>query len=175
MWDVVTKKGLNTRPKPALGLVFSASAADSGAPAKTLDIPYPRFRVKWTYDVGTGRAKRDMGGAAHIDKATGEQLTAANVVVLAAPNVKTLILEHGTTLVGQGQSCLNCSIEIQLWGEGPAKVFRDGKVYEGKWVRPGRRDPFRIVDIRTGKDIPLKPGNSWWQIVPTEMKVMVTP
>ncbi len=174
MWDVVTKKGLNTRPKPALGLVFSVSAADGGSPAKTLDIPYPRFRVKWTYDAGTGRSKRDMGGAAHIDKATGEQLTAANVVVLAAPNVKTLILEHGTTMDGQGQSCSNCSVEIQLWGEGPAKVFRDGKVFEGKWVRPGRHDPFRIVDV-AGKDVPLKPGNSWWQIVPTAMKVTVAP
>ncbi len=174
MWNVVTKKGLNTRPKPALSLVFSSSAPDGGTSANSLGIPYPRFRVKWTYDGGTGRAQRDMGGAAHIDKSTGEQLTAANVVVLAAPNVKTLILEHGTTMAGQGQSCSNCSIEIQLWGEGPAKVFRDGKVYEGKWVRPGRLDPFRIVDA-AGKDIPLKPGNSWWQVVPTDMKVTVTP
>jgi hypothetical protein len=115
-----------------------------------------------------------MGGAAHVDKATGEQLSAADVVILTAPHVKTLILEHGTTMEGEGQACRNCSIEIQIWGEGPAKVLRDGQVYEGKWLRPARRAPFRIVDA-AGKDIPLKPGNSWWQVIPTDMKLTVTP
>ena len=55
-----------------------------------------------------------------------------------------------------------------------AKVLRDGKVYEGKWIRSGRREPFRIVD-GAGKDIPLKPGNSWWQVVPPDLKWVVAP
>ena len=46
------------------------------------------------------------------------------------------------------------------------KILRDGKVYEGKWVRADRHAPFKFVDAQ-GKDIPLKPGNSWWQIVPS--------
>jgi len=172
--EVVAKKGLNARPTPSAGWVFSQSAPDGGSTASSVYIPYPLYKVKWTYDPATGRWKREMGGTPHVDRVTGQQLSAADVVVLAAPHVKTLILENHTVMEGQGQACLNCSIEIQLWGEGPAKVFRDGKVYEGKWIRPARRAPFRIVDA-AGKDIPLKPGNSWWQVVPTEMKLTVTP
>lgn len=172
--EVVAKKGLSQRPQPAAGWVFAATAPPGGAAAGNVALPYPRFAVKWSYDGAAGRYTRDMGGAAHVDKVTGEQLSAANVVILVAPHVKTLILEHGTTMEGEGQACRNCSIEIQLWGEGPAKVLRDGQVYEGKWLRPARRAAFRIVDA-AGKDIPLKPGNSWWQVIPTDMKVTVTP
>jgi len=172
--EVVAKKGLNQRPQPAAGWVFAPVAPPAGATASSVTIPYPRFQVKWTYDAASGRWKREMGGAAHVDKATGELLSAADVVILTAPHVKTLILEHGTAMEGQGQACRNCSIEIQLWGEGPAKVLRDGKVYEGKWIRSGRREPFRIVD-GAGKDIPLKPGNSWWQVVPPDLKLTVVP
>lgn len=172
--EVVARKGLNQRPQPAAGWVFAVSPPPGGAPASSVALPYPRFAVKWTYDAASGRYKREMGGAAHVDKVTGEQLSAADVVILTAPHVKTLILEHGTTMEGEGQACRNCSIEIQIWGEGPAKVLRDGQVYEGKWLRPARRAPFRIVDA-VGKDIPLKPGNSWWQVIPTDLKLTVAP
>ena len=68
-----------------------------------------------------------------------------------ANHVKTLIPEQGTALT-QGD-CNNASVQIQLWGEGPAKIFRDGKVYEVKWLRPDRHAPFRFVDAQ-GQDIP---------------------
>ena len=100
----------------------------------------------------------------------GTQLSAANVVVLTSNVVQTLIPEQGTQLT-QGP-CSNASIEIQLWGSGPVRVFRDGKVYEGRWVRSGRDAPFRFVDAE-GKDLPLKPGNSWWQIVSPDLPVTV--
>jgi len=172
--EVIARRGLNQRPQPAAGWVFAPVAPQGGATASSILIPYPRFQVRWTYDSATGRWKREMGGKSHIDKTTGEQLSAANVVVLMAPHVKTLILEHGTVMEGQGQACRNCSVEIQLWGEGPAKVLRDGKIYEGKWIRPERHAPFRIVDA-TGQNIPLKPGNSWWQVTPPDMQLTVTP
>lgn len=172
--EVVAKKGLNRRPQPAAGWVFSSAAPAGGAAANSVLLPYPRFRVKWTYDAAGGRWKREMGGTPHIDKVTGEQLTAANVVIFTAPHVKTLILEHGTQMQGEGQACQNCSIEIQFWGEGPVRVLRDGKVYEGKWLRPERHAPLRLVDA-AGHDIPLKPGNSWWQFIPTDMKLTIAP
>lgn len=174
LWGVIAQKGINTRPEPAAGWVFANTAAPGGAPASSINIPYPRFQVQWIYDPATGRWKRNLGGAAHVDQVTGEQLSAATVVILVAPHVKTLILEHGDVMDGQGQSCSNCSVEIQLWGEGLAKVLRDGKVYEGKWLRPDRRAPFRIVDA-AGKDIPLKPGNSWWQVAATGMPLTIKP
>jgi hypothetical protein len=175
-WKVVAQKGWNTTPDPAAAWVFSDAAPATGAPASRADFTYtkmyPHLKIGWAYDAESGRWRRSIGGKPAIDKADGQQLTAANVVILGANHVQTLIPEQGTKLT-QGP-CSNASIEVQLWGEGPAKILRDGQVYEGKWVRPDRHAPFRFVDAQ-GKDIPLKPGNSWWQIVPMDVKVNVAP
>lgn len=175
-WNYAAQRGWNTTPNPSAAWVFSESAPPGGASASRLAIPIPTFYAQlkptWTYDAASGRWLRFIGGKPHIDKADGKQLSAANVVVLGANHVKTLIPEQGTKLT-EGQ-CNNASVQIQLWGEGPAKIFREGKVFEGKWVRPDRHSPFRFVDAN-GQDIPLKPGNSWWQIVPTDLQVTVTP
>ena len=173
-WKVAAQKGWNTTPNPSAAWVFSETAPATGAPASRVDFTYtkmyPHLKIGWAYDAESGRWRRSIGGKPAIDKADGQQLTAANVVILGANHVQTLIPEQGTKLT-QGP-CSNASIEVQLWGEGPAKILRDGKVYEGKWVRADRHSPFRFVDA-AGQDIPLKPGNSWWQIVPMDVKVTV--
>jgi len=174
LWATITGRGWNQTPKPSAAWVFSADAPAGGAPAHRVDLPYPRFRIAWIYDNATGRWQRWSGGQPHIDKADGQQISAADVVVLGANHVVTLIVEDGTERRISNGTCINCSVEIQLWGEGPLKVLRDGRVYEGKWLRSDRHAPFRFVDA-AGNDIPLKPGNSWWQVVPLDMDVTVTP
>jgi hypothetical protein len=171
LWATATKRGWNQAPNPTAAWAFSEAAPPGGKSVSRLDVPYPEFRVAWVYDAASGLWQRWLGGKAHVDKTDGQQLTADNVVVLTANHVPTLIPEHGTTLTDG--ACSNRSIEIQLWGEGPVRILRDGKVYEGKWVRPDRHAPFRFLDA-SGKDIPLKPGNSWWQIVPTDLGVKVS-
>ena len=174
-WKWVAQRGWNTVPEPSAGWVFSEAAPAGGAAANGLSFTYtklyPHLKIGWAYDAGSGRWLRSIGGQPAIDKADGQQLTAANVVVLTANHVQTLIPEQGTQLT-QGP-CSNASIEIQLWGQGPAKILRDGQVYEGKWLRGDRHAPFRFVDAK-GQDIPLKPGNSWWQVVPTDVPLTVT-
>jgi hypothetical protein len=171
LWQTLTKRGWNKPPEPTAAWAFSADAPPGGQPVTRLDVPYPEFKVAWVYNAASGLWQRWLGGKEHVDKVDNKQLTANNVVVLTANHVPTLIPEHGTTLTNG--ACSNRSIEIQLWGEGPVKILRDGKVYEGKWVRPDRHAPFRFLDAN-GKDIPLKPGNSWWQIVPTDMAVKLS-
>lgn len=175
LWKVATQRGINTAPQPTAAWAFSDAAPAGGKSASRLDIPYPQLykalTVGWRYDATSGRWLRTLAGKPAIDKADGTQISAANVVVLTANTVETLIPEQGTKLV-QGGCQSNASVEIQLWGQGPVKILRDGKVYEGKWVRPDRHAPFRFVDAQ-GKNIPLKPGNSWWQIVPSGMTATV--
>lgn len=175
LWKVATQKGINTAPKPTAAWVFSEAAPAGGKTASALAIPYPQLykvlSVGWRYDAGSGRWLRTLAGKSAIDKADGKQISAANVIVIIANTVETLIPEQGTKLV-RGGCQSNASVEVQLWGAGPVKILRDGKVYEGKWVRADRHMPFKFVDAQ-GKDIPLKPGNSWWQIVPTGMAVTV--
>jgi hypothetical protein len=171
LWSTAAKRGWNkSPPDPSAAWAFAEAAPPGGKPASRLDVPYPEFKVAWVYDAASGLWQRWLGGKPHVEKTDGQQLRADNVVVLTANHVQTLIPEHGTTLTSG--PCSNRSIEIQLWGEGPVKILRDGKVYEGKWVRADRHAPFRFLDA-SGKDIPLKPGNSWWQVVPTDLKVAV--
>ena len=171
LWAYIDARGQNTPPQAPGGWVFGVNAPADAPAASAIDIPYPTFPVRWAYDNAGGKWLRWLNGQPHIDKGTGAQLTADNIVLIYATHVKTLILEHGDERMGA--SCANCSIQIQLWGEGPLKIFRDGKVYEGKWVRGGRGQPFQML-FGDGTPIPLKPGNSWWQVVPLDMAVTVT-
>jgi Protein of unknown function (DUF3048) C-terminal domain len=171
LWAVAQNKGWNKTPNPTGAWVFSAAAPAGAAPASKLDVAYPQGLVSWGYDAASGRWLRSIDGQPHKDTLDGKQLSAADVVVITANHVKTLILEYGTTEMAGGA---NRSVEVQLWGEGPVKILRDGKVYEGKWVRTKGDAPFRFVDAQ-GQDIPLKPGNSWWQVVPYDMKVTLHP
>ncbi len=175
LWKAATQRGINTAPKPSAAWTFSEAAPAGGKAASKLDIPYPQLykalTVGWRWDAASGRWVRTLAGKPAIDKADGKQISAANVIVLSTNTVETLIPEQGTKLV-RGGCQSNASVEVQLWGQGPVKILRDGKVYEGKWVRANRHAPFRFVDAQ-GKDIPLKPGNSWWQIVPSSMTATV--
>lgn len=167
LWNVAQKRGWNKAPEPKLGWVFDAAVPSGGSAATTLKIPYPTpsDRVEWRYDQAHTRWQRWQGGVMHKDAATNAQLTAANVVVLTAVHVATPILEHGTVDVG-----INRSIEIQVWGEGALTLYRDGKAYAGKWVHADRNALFTFLDSN-GQVIPLRPGNTWIEIVTPEMKV----
>lgn len=167
LWNVAQKRGWNKAPEPRLGWVFDASAPAGGSAVAKLKIPYPTpsDRVEWRYDLATNRWLRWQGNVVHKDAATNTQLTAANVVVMTAVHVATPILEHGTVDVG-----INRSIEIQVWGEGALTVYRDGKAYPGKWVRADRQAPLTFLDAN-GQVIPLRPGNTWIEVVTPEMKV----
>lgn len=142
---------------------FSANAPAGGKAAKALTVPYATGRVGWTYDAASGLWARTMQNRPHIDRANNQQLTAANVVVLYAHHQSTDIVED------RGGSR---SIEIQLWGEGAAKLFRDGKVIEGRWERPAQPNLLRFVDA-DGNVIPLKPGNTWIELVPIGFNIVI--
>ena len=86
-----------------------------------------------------------------------------NVIVIYAHHVETDILED----TGGGG---HYSIQVQLWGEGPVRIFRDGQMFDGKWVRPDRWDLMRFVD-GNGNPLPLKPGNTFIQMVPLGFEV----
>lgn len=167
LWNVAQQRGWNKRPEPTAAWAFSPAPPAGGRPVTNLKAPYPAGtdRVEWRYDAASGRWLRWQGGVAQTDASTGEQLSTANVVVLTANHVPTLILEHGT--VDRG---VNRSIEIQVWGEGPVTVYRDGQAYSGRWVRQGRHDPFVFVDA-DGQPLMLKPGNTWIEVISPDMQV----
>lgn len=118
--------------------------------------------VGWRYDSASKLWARSLSGQPFDDAETGKPITAANVLVVNAFHAITLIQEDSTG---------SKSIQIQLWGEGPLKVFRDGKMIEGVWRRPG---DVGVLELRDNNGQPIaKPGNTWIQLVPGDLEVTV--
>lgn len=158
LWQLAAEEGSNQRPH-LQGMAFHLDPPpDSTGEANTLDLRYRATRVRWEYDADTGRYRRFSDGEPHFDANTNEQVTAANVVILFAEHQFTDIVES------QFQDRVSYSIEIKLWFEGDAILFRDGQRYDGRWVRPTRED---MIGLRTDDDqlLYLKPGNTWFQVV----------
>ena len=80
-----------------------------------------------------------------------------NVVVLYANHVTTDIPED----FGNGG---HCGYEIQVWGSGPARVFRGGQMYDVTWVRFSQTDVIGLVGA-DNQIVPLAPGNTWFALV----------
>ncbi|MBN1315862.1 MAG: DUF3048 domain-containing protein [Anaerolineales bacterium] len=168
IWAWLDEKENNERPD-LTGMAFLQSPPEGGTEAKTVQIGYIAYesQVEWVYSAGTGQYLRWQGGEAHkvVD---GTQLSAANVIVVGAHHQNTDILED---TFGGG----HYSIEIQVWGEGPASLFRDGMRYEGRWSRTNRDDVLSFTDLE-GNVLPLKPGNTWFEMVPLGFdKLVVEP
>ncbi len=160
LWEEADRRGINGRPNlPAMP--FSQAPPAGGRPVSALVIPYRVEPVRWRYDPGSGRWLRWTAGQPHMDALTGRQLSAANVIVVYAHHQTTDIIEDRLG---------NRSIEIQIWGRGRAQIFRDGRMWEGQWLRLRREDMLRFVDAQ-GQPIPLKPGNTWFQMVPLDMQI----
>lgn len=158
LWELAAAEGLQEKPD-FKGLAFQADApSGSSYPANKVDIRYRATRVQWVYDAETGLYRRFADGDGHYDGNTMQQVTATNVVILYADHQYTDIIES------QFQDSVSYSIEIKLWFEGDAYVFRDGQRYDARWVRPTRED---MIGLRTrdGEILPLKPGNTWFQVV----------
>jgi hypothetical protein len=165
-------------PVPLYGFTFS-DRAPAGSPSTTITLnkaPWPSAAVvQWKYDAASGKYLRFTVGVAHMDTLynvtakwgngadcvaqggeTQTQIRATNVVVLYAKHEKTDIIEDSNNAV---------SVHIILTGQGDAQIFRDGVMIQGKWQRQSEQEFFRFVDA-SGNTIALKPGNTWFEIVP---------
>jgi hypothetical protein len=160
IWQIAEELGIN-QPQELQGLAFESATPADGKPAESIHIPFPSrdMVVDWRYDVASGKYLRWVGGEPHVDAATGEQLSATNVVVLYATHVDTDIYEDEPRRN-------HPSVQIQLWGTGPALLFRDGQAFEGLWARPKRDDMVVFRDPAGQIPIPLKPGNTWIELIP---------
>ena len=163
LWNYAKKKGWKGRPPQMWA--FSQTPPPGGKPAETIFIPYSKqySDVTYRYSPGLGKYLRWILGVKHIDALTGKQIAASNVAILYVNHVKTLIVEDALG---------SRSIEIQLWGSGKMTLCRDGKAYSGMWVRAARHSPLQFLNP-AGQPLPLKPGNTWIELVPLDMEVTI--
>ncbi|MCB0206420.1 MAG: DUF3048 C-terminal domain-containing protein, partial [Anaerolineae bacterium] len=164
----MANNGLNTgvtvRP-----FTFSDTPPAGGQPANRVVVPYPNrgfYEVEWRYDAGTGRYARFSGSQRNplIDGNNGQQVTAANVVIMD--------VQHDLTDLPE-DSVNGYSVRTYIVGkEGPATIIRDGVAIEGRWRVTDKFNGMELVDA-AGNPIPLKPGNTWFQVVPPSLDVTI--
>jgi hypothetical protein len=164
LWNLASERGLNERPDFHDMWAFSEGEPPGGAAATQLKIVYKEDLAiaEYRYDEATRTYKRFDVGEPLMDEATGEQIAPANVLVLHANHVNTDILADAHDPDNPWYA-----LSIQLWGQGPAKLLRDGQVYEGTWIRenPQQENDRLIVVDGAGKQIPFRPGATWIQLV----------
>ncbi len=160
LWELTAQDGHAQAPDLS-GMAFADDPPQNGEPATEIDIRYRATRVLWRYDETSGRYTRIADGLGHFDAETGEQISAANVVVLVVPHRLSDIEE---SRVGDAVSY---GWEILFNDRGPAILFRDGQQFAAGWVSPETTDAPMLV-TPDGAILPLKPGNTWYQVVRPE-------
>jgi hypothetical protein len=157
---ILDERGQDVAPQFQNGMVFHPDPPPGGQPAGRVEILYSGTGILWDYIESNGRYARWSDGQRHEDASTGELLSFKNIVVVKAKHLDTEIIED------TGGSP---SIQIQIWGEGPAVIFRDGQRYDGLWRREEQRDMLTLYTPE-GQPLPLAPGNTWFELVPLDFE-----
>lgn len=142
------------------GLAFDETPDPGGELANDIEIDWysDRSLTRWQYNPEDNKYYRWDSGLPHIDAATGEQITADNVVIIEVYHIDRPDVYESETG--------GLALEHQLWGTGGAWVFRDGRWYKGEWFRNRERGGVYIRYMDEDKTpIMLRPGQTWFEVV----------
>lgn len=154
--QLLVDRGQEVEPNFQNGMAFHPDPPSGGSPVLGVEVIYAGTGIYWEYRTGQGRFFRWSDGVRHQDASTGDFLNFKNIVIIKAPHFDTEIIED---------SGGSPSIQIQIWGEGPAVIFRDGLQFDGLWRREHPQDMLTFYD-QEGQLLPLAPGNTFIELVP---------
>ncbi len=168
VWDLATSLKVNGKQDLA-GFTFDAQTPAGGTPVSTAHIDWQvgNTVAEWRYSADTHSYARWIDSdtmptlTQHIDSLNGQALSAANVVMIYAKYVTSNIHESDTG------NKLYFSYDIELYGSGPAKLFRDGQMYDLTWTRDQTKGGLPRLTDASGNLVPLRPGNTWFEAVST--------
>jgi hypothetical protein len=125
--------------------------------AKTLDIGYAgSYEVKYFYDPVSNSYLRWRGGTKEIDRNSGNQVAAKNVVIMRAPSRQ---------IEGQYN-------DVGVEGEGKAMVYRQGEEIAATWKKDAKNQTSKLFFYdSTGQEIKFVPGQIWIEVVEPQQKV----
>ncbi len=151
-------------PPDLRGMIFDQASPEDGTPAAAVTIDYGPDEVRWRYDPPSGKYARWVDGEPHTDADSGAQVTAANVVILYARHQ-----DDESIVEGEWNGTTFYSTEIELQALGPATLIRDGIAVDGFWMRWAEDAPLTLwADEGAVQPLALKPGNTWFQVVPLD-------
>ena len=148
--------------------IFSFSATvPTGTPASAIAIPFSgTSNVDWTYSPATRQYLRSYGATPDLLN-DGVQNSAANVIV------QVVQITYGPWLEND-EGGLEVQANLYEDASGPAEIFRNGVEITGTWQRDALGQPTMFTSSE-GTPIPLQPGRTWVELVPTTIPVTTTP
>ena len=138
-------------PKP-LAWLFDSEVTYAGDTANEISLSMCSGKddfVSYVYSPEADVYLRSMQGKPFLSAETGEQVSVKNVIV-------------------QYSTYKSASQGRKLWklvGEGNADFYIGGKLVNGRWERSSEDEPTMFFD-GNGKQIVLRPGNTWVHISP---------
>ena len=117
-----------------------------------------QYSVEWVYNKEKNVYLRNNGGQPHLDKNTGKQLEAKNVIIVFAQESPANDGYEGGHLL------------YKLTGSGEILFFQDGKVINGLWKRENNKELLRFYD-NSKKEINLVRGPIFIEVLPVGNKV----
>lgn len=111
------------------------------------------FAVVWSFNKETGTYTRTNGGKSHVDKNTGKQLDAKNIIVVFSQESPANDGYDGGHIL------------YDLAGEGDALVFQNGNVIKATWEKEDPETRMKWYDEK-GKEISIVRGKVFVEILP---------
>lgn len=105
------------------------------------------FEVIWRYNQGTNSYLRNRASVDEIDKNTDKQVETKNIV----------IIETSASPINKDY------IRVKTVGSGPATIYKDGIVINGRWEKKDDHAKMFFYD-KDGKEIDFAPGSIWVEI-----------
>lgn len=165
----ISEQGIENGRQNLDGLVFNYEVPPEGVTGETVSIRYSNsIYNRWEYDPASGKylrysdtvedqyGGRDEAYEPLTDRATGERIAFDNVVFLEIPYE---YFRHNPE-----------QFMVPFIGTGTAYAFRDGLMYEVKWQRNSQEAMVSLVN-EDGSLFPMKPGNTWFQVLGTSSEV----
>lgn len=139
---------------PRAFLTFAAKPSAAAKPARVARMSFsPTTKASWQWN-GSAFVRYQNGT---LDRLTdGSAVSSTNVVVMSVavrPGANVDVLGHHTP-------------DPVLTGTGRVWVLRDGKVVVGTWRRTAAGSPMQLLGA-DGSPLPLHPGRTWIELLPT--------
>ena len=166
--DFIRAQGIPDTRQDLDGMRFQIRPPEGGEPVDQVYAWYSAVIYnRWDYDPPSGRYYRYVD----TENAPDNQLEAYKPlrdalgdIPIAADNVVVLLMPHTFYSVSPEM------VEMEFYGSGLAYAFRDGQAYELEWVRKNEAGVYSL-HTTDGKDYPLKPGNTWFEVMGVSTKI----
>jgi hypothetical protein len=161
-----THPTMNTPPQPLF--TYSTTLPGAGSPVSNVHIPFSGTSdVTWHWNATTNTFQRFYNGLQPDMLMDGAQNQTPNVVV------QYVQVSYGPW-VENAQGGLEVQADLYPNASGAAIIYRNGQAFQATWHRGDLGSPTQFVNA-FGVAIPLEPGTTWVELVPSTVAVTSTP